>query len=202
MTTGVRSDSRPARGRRRRPGQNRVCTSLVRPIGDDPADARWAAGIALPGWLATTQTSVTFEGSWPTIRRSGLRRRVSRSPSSPCWSTSAAKTTKGTGSTGEPTRLVVRAFKTLAENIVESLAKGDRVFVHGTVTTEAWTDKQTRGEAHRAAGAGRGRGAEPALGHGTDHQDHRYLGIGRGPARQRRARGLIKARSHRGNGVR
>ena len=25
---------------------------------------------------------------------------------------------------GEPTRLVVRAFKTLAENIVESLAKG------------------------------------------------------------------------------
>jgi single-strand DNA-binding protein len=44
---------------------------------------------------------------------------------------------------GEPTRHVVRAFKTLAENIAESLAKGDRVFVHGTVTTEAWTDKQT-----------------------------------------------------------
>ena len=43
----------------------------------------------------------------------------------------------------EPTRHVVRAFKTLAENIAESLAKGDRVFVHGTVTTEAWTDKQT-----------------------------------------------------------
>ena len=41
----------------------------------------------------------------------------------------------------EPTRHVVRAFKTLAENIVESLSKGDRVFVHGTVTTEAWTDK-------------------------------------------------------------
>jgi single-strand DNA-binding protein len=32
----------------------------------------------------------------------------------------------------EPTRHVVRAFRTLAENIVESLAKGDRVFVHGT----------------------------------------------------------------------
>jgi hypothetical protein len=31
----------------------------------------------------------------------------------------------------------------LAENIAESLAKGDRVFVHGTVTTEAWADKQT-----------------------------------------------------------
>ena len=44
---------------------------------------------------------------------------------------------------GEPTRHVVRAFKTLAENIAESLAKRDRVFVHGTVTTEAWTDQQT-----------------------------------------------------------
>jgi single-strand DNA-binding protein len=44
---------------------------------------------------------------------------------------------------GEPTRHVVRAFKTLAENIVESLAKGNRVFVHGTVTTDVWTDKQT-----------------------------------------------------------
>src|SRR5262245_50608198 len=33
--------------------------------------------------------------------------------------------------------------RTLAENIVESLVKGDRVFVHGTVTTETWTDKQT-----------------------------------------------------------
>jgi single-strand DNA-binding protein len=43
----------------------------------------------------------------------------------------------------EPTRHVVRAFKTLAENIVESLAKGDRLFVHGSVTNEAWTDKQT-----------------------------------------------------------
>jgi single-strand DNA-binding protein len=43
----------------------------------------------------------------------------------------------------EPTRHVVRAFKTLAENIVESLAKGDRVFVHGTITTEAWTDNQS-----------------------------------------------------------
>ena len=34
----------------------------------------------------------------------------------------------------------VRTFKTLAENIVESLAKRDRVFVHGTVTTGVWTD--------------------------------------------------------------
>ena len=43
----------------------------------------------------------------------------------------------------EPTRHVVRAFKTLAENVVGSLAKGDRVFVHGTVTTDVWTDKQS-----------------------------------------------------------
>jgi single-strand DNA-binding protein len=44
---------------------------------------------------------------------------------------------------GEPTRHVVKAFKTLAENIVESLAKGDRVFVHGTVTTDSWIDKES-----------------------------------------------------------
>jgi single-strand DNA-binding protein len=43
----------------------------------------------------------------------------------------------------ELTRHDVRVFKTLAENVAESLAKGDRVFVHGTVTTEAWTDKQS-----------------------------------------------------------
>jgi single-strand DNA-binding protein len=38
---------------------------------------------------------------------------------------------------------VVRAFKTLAENIAESLGRGDRVFVHGTITTDTWTDQQT-----------------------------------------------------------
>ena len=43
----------------------------------------------------------------------------------------------------EPTRHVVKAFKTLAENIAESLGKGDRVFVHGIITTEAWTDQET-----------------------------------------------------------
>jgi single-strand DNA-binding protein len=37
----------------------------------------------------------------------------------------------------------VKAFKTLAENIAESLGKGDRVFVHGIITTEAWTDRET-----------------------------------------------------------
>jgi single-stranded DNA-binding protein len=35
--------------------------------------------------------------------------------------------------------VVVRAFKTLAENVVESLAKGERVFVKGIVTTDSWT---------------------------------------------------------------
>jgi len=39
----------------------------------------------------------------------------------------------------EPTRHVVRAFKTMADNIAESLQKGDRVFVHGTVTTDSET---------------------------------------------------------------
>jgi hypothetical protein len=148
------------------------------------------------------RTTITFEGNLaddPQTRVTGSGRQVTELT---VLVNQRRHNSDGEWVDGEPTRLVVRAFKTLAENIVESLAKGDRVFVHGTVTTEAWTDKQTRGEAHRAAGAGRGRGAEPALGHGTDHQDHRYLGIGRGPARQRRARGLIKARSHRGNGVR
>jgi single-strand DNA-binding protein len=42
--------------------------------------------------------------------------------------------------------------------------EGDRVLVHGTVTTEAWTDKQTGEMRTRPAGAGRGRRAEPALG--------------------------------------
>ena len=36
----------------------------------------------------------------------------------------------------EPTRHVVRAFKALAVNVAESVAKGDRVFVHGT-----WDDR-------------------------------------------------------------
>jgi single-strand DNA-binding protein len=44
---------------------------------------------------------------------------------------------------GEPTRHVVRAFKTLAENVAESLSTGDRVVVQGTITTDTWTDKQS-----------------------------------------------------------
>jgi single-strand DNA-binding protein len=52
---------------------------------------------------------------------------------------------------GEPTRHVVKAFKTLADNIAESLSQGDRVFVHATVTTEVWTDKES-GEKRTAQG--------------------------------------------------
>jgi single-strand DNA-binding protein len=44
---------------------------------------------------------------------------------------------------GEPTRHVVRAFKTVAANVAESLSKGDRVVVHGTITTDSWSDKDT-----------------------------------------------------------
>jgi single-strand DNA-binding protein len=44
---------------------------------------------------------------------------------------------------GEPTRHRVKAFRQLGENIVESLGRGDRVIVHGTVTTDTWTDKDT-----------------------------------------------------------
>jgi single-strand DNA-binding protein len=44
---------------------------------------------------------------------------------------------------GEPTRHRVKAFRQLGENIADSLGKGDRVIVHGTVTTETWTDKDT-----------------------------------------------------------
>jgi single-strand DNA-binding protein len=44
---------------------------------------------------------------------------------------------------GEPTRHRVKAFRQLGENIADSLAKGDRVIVHGTVTTDTWTDKDT-----------------------------------------------------------
>jgi single-stranded DNA-binding protein len=43
----------------------------------------------------------------------------------------------------EPTRYVVRAFKTLAENVVEFVGEGDRVFVHGSVITESWTGQQS-----------------------------------------------------------
>jgi single-stranded DNA-binding protein len=63
----------------------------------------------------------------------------------------------------ELARHVVRAFKTWRTTSWSRSRRGDRVFVHGTVTTDAWTDKQTsvgimgRGAATRVdIGAGRG----------------------------------------------
>lgn len=44
---------------------------------------------------------------------------------------------------GDTTWHDVKAFRHLAENIVDSLRKGDLVFVHGTMTTDTWTDKET-----------------------------------------------------------
>jgi single-strand DNA-binding protein len=90
------------------------------------------------------RTAVTFEGNLaddPQTRFTPSGRQVTELT---VLVNQRRQTSDGEWVDAEPTRLVVRAFKTLAENIVESLAKGDRVFVHGTVTTEAWTDKQTR----------------------------------------------------------
>jgi single-stranded DNA-binding protein len=38
---------------------------------------------------------------------------------------------------------VLKAFKTLAENIAESLVKDDRIFVHGTINTDTRGDNDT-----------------------------------------------------------
>jgi single-strand DNA-binding protein len=89
------------------------------------------------------RTTVTFEGNLagdPQIRFTGSGKQVTELT---VLVNQRRQNSEGEWVDGEPTRLVVRAFKTLAENIVESLVKGDRVFVHGTVTTEAWTDKHS-----------------------------------------------------------
>jgi single-strand DNA-binding protein len=44
---------------------------------------------------------------------------------------------------GEPTRHSCTAFGTLSDNIANSLTKGDRVLIVGTLTTDTWTDKDT-----------------------------------------------------------
>lgn len=44
---------------------------------------------------------------------------------------------------GEPTRHSCTAFGTLGEHLADSVGKGDRILVIGTVTTEVWTDKDT-----------------------------------------------------------
>ena len=41
---------------------------------------------------------------------------------------------------GDTTWHRVKAFRQLGENIADSLTQGDRVIVHGTITTDTWTD--------------------------------------------------------------
>ena len=43
----------------------------------------------------------------------------------------------------EPTRHSCTAFGTLGEHIADSLAKGDRVLIVGSVVTDSWNDKDT-----------------------------------------------------------
>jgi single-strand DNA-binding protein len=89
------------------------------------------------------RTTVTFEGNLaddPQVRFTPSSKQVTEIT---VLVNQRRQNSEGEWVDGEPTRHLVRAFKTLAENIAESLATGDRVFVHGTVTTETWTDKQT-----------------------------------------------------------
>ena len=89
------------------------------------------------------RTTVTFEGNLaddPQVRFTGSGKQVTEIT---VLVNARRQNSDGEWVEVEPTRHVVRAFKTLGENIVESLAKGDRVFVQGTVTTEAWTDRQS-----------------------------------------------------------
>jgi single-strand DNA-binding protein len=88
------------------------------------------------------RTNVTFEGNLahdPQVRFTGSGKQITEIT---VLVNERRQNSDGEWVDTEPTRHVVRAFKTLAENVVESLAKGDRVFVHGTITTDAWTDKE------------------------------------------------------------
>jgi single-strand DNA-binding protein len=49
----------------------------------------------------------------------------------------------GEWSDGEPTRHSCTAFGVLGEHLADSLTKGDPILVAGTVTTDAWYDKDT-----------------------------------------------------------
>ena len=49
----------------------------------------------------------------------------------------------GEWSDGEPTRHTCVAFGVLGEHLADSLSKGDRVLVVGSVVTDAWEDKDT-----------------------------------------------------------
>lgn len=43
----------------------------------------------------------------------------------------------------EPNAFRVQAWNSMAENVAESVHKGDRVMVEGTVVTDRWTDKDS-----------------------------------------------------------
>ena len=57
---------------------------------------------------------------------------------------------------GEPTRHVVKALRTLGEDMAESLEKGHRVFVHRHRHHRGLDRQGHRGQAHCAAGDGGG----------------------------------------------
>ena len=44
----------------------------------------------------------------------------------------------------EPNVFRVQAWRSFAENVVESCGKGDRVHVTGSIVTDRWADKETR----------------------------------------------------------
>ena len=90
------------------------------------------------------RTTVTFEGNLaadPELRYTASGKQVVEF--TVLVNERRLNTDTGEWEDGEPTRHRVKAFKQLGENIAESLRKGDRVFVHGTITTEVWTDKDT-----------------------------------------------------------
>lgn len=43
----------------------------------------------------------------------------------------------------EPTVHPCKVWGTAAENVAESLTRGDRVLVHGRIETEGWSDRET-----------------------------------------------------------
>jgi single-strand DNA-binding protein len=50
---------------------------------------------------------------------------------------------------GQPTAHNCKLLGRGAENIVKSVAKGDRVLVHGEVITETWEDRETAEKRYR-----------------------------------------------------
>jgi single-strand DNA-binding protein len=89
------------------------------------------------------RTTVTFEGNLaddPQVRFTPSGKQITEIT---VLVNQRRQTGDGQWVDAEPTRHLVKAFKTLADNIAESLEKGDRVFVHGTITTDIWTDKDS-----------------------------------------------------------